>query len=247
MAAVHIHPDAESLARAAARVIAQEACRSVEERGCFAIALAGGVTPKRTYEYLARPPFADLIPWGGTHVFWTDERCVATLDPRSNERMVQEALLDHVPIHPDQIHPMRCGAGGSAAQYESLLRTFPVLDLVLLGLGEDGHTASLFPRSPVLHDEERWVALVPNGAAGAGEDGMSRMTLTAPFINTAAAVVFLVSGAAKAAVVKQALEGYGDPMELPARLIRPATGTVRWLLDQEAAALLSSTSEGEAG
>ena len=161
--------------------------------------------------------------------------------------MVREALLDHVPIPPDQIHPMRCGAGGTAAQYESLLRTFPVLDLVLLGLGEDGHTASLFPRSPMLHDEERWVVPVPNDAASAGENDMSRMTLTAAFINTAAAVVFLVSGAAKAAAVKQALEGHGDPMGLPARLIRPATGTVRWLLDQEAAALLASVAEGEAG
>jgi len=247
MAVIHIHPEAESLARAAARLIAQEACRSVEERGCFAIALAGGVTPKRTYEYLAGPPFADLLPWRSTHVFWTDERCVAPSDPRSNERMVREALLDHVPIPPDQIHPMRCGAGGTAAQYESLLRTFPVLDLVLLGLGGDGHTASLFPRSPVLHDEERWVAPVPNGAAGAGGEDPRRMTLTTAFMNTVAAVVFLVSGVAKAAAVKQALEGHGDPMDLPARLIQPATGTVRWLLDQEAAALLSSTSEGEAG
>ncbi|MBN1629035.1 MAG: 6-phosphogluconolactonase [Thermoleophilia bacterium] len=247
MAAVYIHPGPEKLALAAARLITQEACRSVDARGRFAIALAGGATPRRTYERLAGPPFVNLMPWESTYIFWTDERCVDPSDPRSNERMAREALLDHVPIPPDQIHPMGCGVGGTAVQYESLLRTFKGLDLVLLGLGEDGHTASLFPRSPLLQDEERWVMPVPTGAAGGGEEDISRMTLTAAFINTAAAVAFLVSGAAKAAAVRQVLGGHGDPMDLPARLICPAMGTLHWLLDQEAATLLFGPTEDRAG
>lgn len=283
---VVLHPDPESLALAAASSIVQQARRSVKDRGRCSIALAGGATPRRTYELLARPPFVELMPWDDVHIFWGDERCVEPTDPRSNERMAREALLDHVPIPPDQVHPMRCGgedpdsprpadpraeiaARRRAEEYEGLLRAYfapigdavgaglhdragqaePALDLVLLGLGEDGHTASLFPGSEVLRDEKRWVAatFVDTGP-GAGPPGAGplaaggdvwRVTLTASFINGAAAVVFLVSGRAKAATVRDVLEGPIDSIRLPAQLIRPKNGTLFWHLDDDSAALLS--------
>lgn len=247
MAAVYIHPDPDSLALAAARLIAQEACRAVEERGCFVIALAGGTTPRRAYERLAEPPFLELVPWQDTHAFWTDERCVDSADPRSNERMARESLLDRVPIPQGQIHPMRCGSSGAAARYESLLRTYPRLDLVLLGLGADGHAASLFPHSPVLSEKERWVAPAPAEAVGTDGGTLPRMTLTAACINAARHVVFLVSGAAKAQAVKAALEGRPGLVDLPTLLIHPVSGALSWLLDREAAALLSGTTSDGAG
>lgn len=295
---VAVLPDAESLSVAAATVILAEARRAVKRTGRFTVALSGGGTPEPVYELLARPPFADLVPWEATHVFWGDERCVGPADPRSNERMARLALLDHVPIPAGQVHPMRCagweGAGASpstrgesaaresADVYERLLRGFfgggaggvvgrgveadpgggfgigPAagagtpggLDLVLLGIGENGHTASLFPGSEVLHEQERWAAAAyedPVTAAattGTGER-LLRVTLTAPFVNRAALVVFVVSGASKAAVVKEAIQGDPDPRDLPARLIRPGSGRLWWLLDEEAASQLEAAARGK--
>jgi 6-phosphogluconolactonase len=279
---VLVHPDPDGLALAAATTIVQAARRSAKRGGRFTVALAGGATPKRTYEFLAGLPFADLMPWERVHVFWADERCVDRADSRSNERMARDALLDHVPIPTDQIHPMMCGtdaveseapfgplsedvARRSAEAYEGLLRDFfpalggtrgpdaadrqgtteTALDLVLLGLGDDGHTASLLPDSEVLCEERRWVAPVfadapaSAGTTAAGQD-LWRVTMTAPFINRAASVVFLVSGTAKAAMVRQVLEGPVDTARLPAQLIRPKDGTLRWYLDEESAALLTA-------
>jgi len=257
---IEIFPDHDSISLAAATYVVGRARRSLKERGRFAVALAGGSTPKQTYEFLAGPPFADLMPWTDTHVFWSDERCVDPSDARSNERMARLALLDHVAIPPGQIHAMRCGA----AEYDDRLRESFPLDLALLGLGSDGHTASLFPGSPALREEERWTTGVfvegaaaglstePGGRAGDGPaaaapaaaEGSWRLTLTASFVNTATAVVFVVSGAAKAEAVKQVLEGPRDTDRLPAQLIRPRDGELRWLLDDEAAALLSTANRG---
>lgn len=276
-----VFPDHESLALAAAAYVVGRARRSLKVGGSFAVALAGGSTPRRTYEFLAASPLSDLMPWTDTHVFWSDERCVPLSDPRSNERMARRSLLDYVPVPPGQIHPMRCGA----AEYEGGLRESFPLDLVLLGLGSDGHTASLFPGSPALFEEERWTAGVfgsdvagaegraranseARAEAGAGAaaataetaaaaiagapddgaaEGLWRVTLTASFINTASAVAFLVSGAAKAEAVKQVIEGPLDIDRLPAQLIRPEDGELRWFLDDEAAALLTSATRDRPG
>jgi 6-phosphogluconolactonase len=180
------------------------------------------------------------VPWENTHVFWGDERCVPSDDARSNERMAREALLDHVPIPASQIHPIQCvhAPNQVARQYEALLRTFfaeqpPRFDLVLLGLGENGHTASLFPGTPVLDERERWVADVY-----VAEQNLYRITLTAPLINQAALVVFLVAGNTKARVLSEVLEGLRDIHRLPAQLIQPTKGDLRWLVDRPAADML---------
>jgi 6-phosphogluconolactonase len=289
-ASVAVLPDAASLVEAAADIIVEEARRAVDEKRRFSLALAGGSTPRPVYRLLAAPPFAGEMPWRQTEVFWGDERCVEPTDPRSNERMVREALLDHVPIPPEQVHPMRCtglgvaGAGGAvrygeavarraADDYERLLQSYfagggaadggssgggaaapatadataqaPGLDLVLLGMGDNGHTASLFPGSTVLDEQERWVAAAqedPQTAmttSGTGER-LWRVTLTVPFIDRAALVLFVVSGASKAMAVKGALQGGADPHSLPALAIRPPEGRLWWLLDRAAASGLQT-------
>ncbi len=266
---VAVLPDVESLSVAVAAVIVAEARRAVKRTGRFTVALSGGGTPKPIYELLAKPPFAGMVPWETTHVFWGDERCLEPTDPRSNERLARLALLDHVPIPAGQVYPMRCAGhagvgpseaeqGGSARRaaedYERLLRDFfgsdtggagtaGGLDLILLGIGDNGHTASLFPGSDVLDEQERWAAATyedpatATATSGTGER-LWRVTLTAPFINRAALAVFVVSGVSKAAVVRQAIEGDPDPRDLPARLIRPVGGGLWWLLDEEAASQL---------
>jgi 6-phosphogluconolactonase len=234
-----VYADLESLSRAAAALVVTQANRAVAARGRFSLALAGGNTPRRTYELLAQPPFLDQAPWDRMHVFWGDERCVPLDDPRSNARMARNAWLDHVPIPPNQIHPLNCAPGPAAAarQYEARLREFfagqpPRLDLVLLGLGHDGHTASLFPATPVLEEKGRWVAEVY-----LAEPDLPRVTLTAPLINQAAVVAFLVAGRSKAGVLREVRHGPRDPRRLPAQLIQPQNGDLLWLADREAAGL----------
>lgn len=240
---IEIHADAESLSGAAADLFVEEARKAAAGRGRFAVVLSGGETPRRTYALLARPPRRNRVPWERVHVFWGDERCVPPADPRSNERLAREVLLDHVPLPAEQIHPLRCAAdpGQAAARYESLLRDFfgkepPRFDLVFLGLGENGHTASLFPHTAVLAEQVRWAAEVY-----VSEQNLYRVTLTAPFLNRAAALaVFLVAGAGKAEILREVLEGPAAPRRLPAQLIRPAAGEVRWLVEREAARLVGA-------
>jgi len=238
---IEVYPDPESLSRAAAALLVEQANLAVAARGRFSVALAGGATPRRTYELLAAPPLADQAPWDRVHIFWGDERCVPLSDPRSNARMAQAAWLDRVPIPGHQIHPIHCGLDPAAAawQYEAQLREFfggqpPILDLVLLGLGQDGHTASLFPGPPVLKEAERWAAAIYVAA-----QDLYRVTLTAPLINQAAAVVFLVTGDAKAGTLREVLHGPRDPARLPAQLIQPHPGKLLWLADLAAAASLA--------
>ena len=237
---IQVYPDLESLSRAAAALLVAQANLAVAARGRFSVALAGGNTPRRTYELLAAPSLKDQAPWDRVHVFWGDERGVPLDDPRSNARLAKEAWLDRGPIPADQIHPMN-GADDPAAaarQYEAQLREFfagqpPRLDLVLLGLGDDGHTASLFPGTKVLKERQRWAA-----AVYLGEPNLYRVTLTAPLINQAAVVAFLVAGGAKAGVLREVLHGPYDPGRLPAQLIRPQNGELLWLTDLAAAAQL---------
>ena len=238
-----IYPDPESTSAAAAELFARCAADAVKERGRFTVALSGGSTPARAYILLASPPWNQMIDWKRVHIFWGDERCVPPDDPRRNSLMARRTLLDHVPVPPEQIHPMDFtdSPETSASRYESLLREhFPSdgdgFDLVLLGLGTNGHTASLFPGTDALRENERLVA----GTCPAGEE-LCRITLTAHFLNRAKVVAFLVFGGDKADVLREVLEGPRDPLRLPAQFIQPRLhgGKLLWLLDKAAASRLT--------
>jgi 6-phosphogluconolactonase len=235
---LQVLPDADALARRAAELIAQ-AVQHTSTRFC--IALSGGSTPKTLYTLLAAPEFAPQIEWPRVHVFWGDERCVPPDHPDSNYRMARETLLDYVPIPPENIHRIagEFEPAEAAALYEQHLRSFfdgePRFDLILLGMGNDGHTASLFPHTPALHEQERWV--VANYALA---QQLWRVTFTPAAINAAARVMFLVSGAEKAETLRRVLNGPSMPEELPAQLVQPVSGETTWLLDRAAASLIET-------
>jgi len=237
---IAIFPDPESLNQAAAELFVSVAIRAATARGRFTIALSGGATPYGTYQLLAQLPYRDQVPWQKVHVFWGDERCVPEDDPRSNSGRARRTFFDLVPIPASQVHPIRCGPEprADAARYESVLRAFfsdgrPRFDLVFLGLGENGHTLSLFPGAPVLEEDDRWVAEVY-----IAEEDQYRISLTAPAVNQASLVVFLVSGATKARVLHRVLKGPREPLLLPAQLIDPVAGELRWMVDRDAASHL---------
>lgn len=237
---LHILESAEAAARAAADFVAAAAGTQVSRRGLFTIALSGGSTPRRLYELLALPPHVGSVDWERWHVFWSDERCVPPDHQDSNYRMAWDALLDLVPVPAANIHRVR-GEGSpaeAAKQYqEEVLQLFapsaPAFDLVLLGLGEDGHTASLFAETDGLREKRRLVmanwALHLQGY---------RITFTFRLINAANAVAFLATERSKAEVVRQVLQPAPNLPLLPAALVRPTLGTVHWFLTRDAAALL---------
>ncbi len=242
---IRVFNDLEALSQAAAELFALQSRVASLVCGRFSVALSGGETPRRMYEILASPPYNDRIHWNEVHIFWSDERCVPEDDPRNNSLMARQALLDQVPIPQANIHPIRCNASPEQAanEYEEELREFfstsnPNFHLVLLGLGSNGHTASLFPHTPVLNEKDRWVAGVY-----VQELAMYRITFTAPYINQAAQVVFLVSGADKAQVMEDVLEGPYRPNDLPAQLIRPAGIHPLWLVDKAASHKLALREE----
>jgi 6-phosphogluconolactonase len=237
----------ESLSEAAARLFVKRSRHAIQIQNRFNVALAGGHTPEHTYQILSQPPFSDQVPWAKVHVFWGDEHCVPLDDPRSNAHMAHQALLDRVPIPPDQIHPIRCvqNPQQAAKEYESLLRNFfaggpPRFDLVLLGLGENGHTASIFPGTPAVDEKERWVL-----AVFVTEQSMWQITMTPPLINQAAMVAFLVAGAIKARVLRRVLDGPFKPRSLPAQLIQPTSGGLDWIVDEEAYRELIKTKKSD--
>jgi 6-phosphogluconolactonase len=234
---------ANELADRAARLAAEIGQMAKADRKRFTLVLSGGQTPRLTYRKLAEPPMRDEIPWEDCEIFWGDERWVPASDSRSNARMAEQALLSHVPLSASQIHPIPFlrSPKESAAAYESLLRRvfdnqMPRFDLVFLGLGTNGHTASLFPGTGVLKETRRWVA-----AVAPVDDPIQRMTMTVPLINRARCLAFLVSGPDKAEVLRQVLQGPRQPERLPSQLIRPEQqdGVIYWLVDAEAAARLS--------
>lgn len=230
----HRLSDPEALAREAAGWV----CARVRacDRRC-AICLSGGSTPRRLYELLASPPLRDQMPWGRLHVFFGDERFVPHDHQDSNFRMVREALLDRAPIPPDQIHPVPTeglSPGDAAAAYARTLAQYygatildparPLFDVMLLGLGEDGHTASLFPGDAALEERERWVAAV------AGARAQARITLTCPALDSSAEAAFLVAGRAKREIIARVRAG---DQNLPAARVRPA-GRLHWFVDAAA-------------
>ena len=238
--------DQAALAQRAEELFAQVAERAVTHKGRFTVALSGGSTPKLLYSLLAAEPYRSRVPWDQTHVFWGDERCVPPDHTDSNFGMAKAALLDHVPVAAERVHRMQAereDLDAAARVYEAdIARTFvvpptgqpPALDLILLGLGPDGHTASLFPHTEAVLETKRWVVrnFVPTF-------GANRLTFTAPILNRGGTILFLVAGPDKAAILHEVLEGPADPERLPAQLIRPVAGRLIWLADRAAAALLS--------
>jgi len=231
----------EAVTTATADALVDAAATSIAARGRFLLVLSGGSTPKALYELLATPAYATRIDWTRVHVFWGDERCVPPDDRSSNYRMAREALLDRVPVSPQAIHRMRGEdpPEEAAASYEADLRKVfgagaPRFDVVLLGMGDNGHTASLFPGLTAVHERTRWVV-----AEYVGEVKMWRLTLTPPALNAAENVVFVVVGADKAPMLSRVLEGPRDIDLLPAQVIAPAGGVLTWMVDAAAAAQLA--------
>lgn len=238
--------DLPELTAAAAELLVSAARKAVAERGAFHVVLSGGETPRPLYELLATPAWENRLDWSKTHVYWSDERFVPPADPRSNEGMTRRTLLDHVPIPPAQIHPMYCPKPPqqAAQHYEMLLREWgsgqpPRFDFALLGIGADGHTASLFPGTKAVTEKERLVCEVY-----LPEQDMVRLTLTVPVLNQARLVVFLASGAGKAPMLRRILTDPAvDPVP-PARLISPQAGEIQWLVDRAAASQLATEQAG---
>ena len=241
----HVEPDADALTQRCARYFVETVETAVKARGRARIAISGGSAPKPVFQALAdtRQPWRTRMPWDKLEIFFVDERCVPPDDKASNYRMAREAMLDHVPLQPDQIHRLEgeLEPEAAAARYESELRNrfrlegaeSPRFDLIQLGLGTNGHTASLFPHSAALHEFGRLAVANLTDA-----EQPWRLTLTAPVINQGRDVFFLVSKAEKAEVLRDVFLGPRDPERLPSQLIRPAGGILTLLLDKAAAALL---------
>ena len=234
----------QDLFQAAAEEVIRVATEAIAKRGRFAIALSGGSTPKNLFTLIAANASASL-PWEKVFCFWGDERHVPLDDPDSNYRMASEALLSKVPIPAANIFPVPAGnpdAAAAAETYEQTLRKFfglgpgevPHFDLILLGMGPDGHTASLFPETAALQEKSRlvvtnWVEKLKT----------SRITFTLPVLNAACCVAFLVSGADKAAALHEVLEGDAPPEKYPSKLVKPSDGRLIWFVDRAAASQLS--------
>jgi 6-phosphogluconolactonase len=243
--------DAAALAAEAAERFTQAAEKAAAERGRARIAVSGGSTPKAAFQLLAdaSKPWRARMPWEKLDLFWVDERCVPPEHQESNYRMTREAMLDKVPLKPEQVHRMEgeLEPQAAAARYESLLRNrfrlegaeSPRFDLVELGMGPDGHTASLFPHTDALNEMGRLVT-----ANHVAQKDTWRITLTWPVINNASDVFFLIGGADKAKVLDEVMRGPRDPERLPSQLIWPSSGILTLILDKAAAALLPAT-DGE--
>lgn len=232
---IEVLSDQASLVDRARELILEKIKSAITQRDQCTIALAGGSTPKPLYEKLAQAS----LPWDKIHIFWGDERYVGADHPDSNQKMAREAWLNQVPIPASNIHPMPTtgeNPQADAAKHEQEIREFfqcgaediPRLDIILLGMGDDGHTASLFPQTEALTVRDRLITVGNKGDS-------QRLTFTAPFINQARCVIFLVAGANKRPALAQVFASQGDEKQYPSRLIQPQ-GELWWLLDQEAGA-----------
>jgi len=254
MVSLLIFPDPVELYTAACQHILRAGERAIAQQGYFAFVLAGGSTPQAVYRLLGQEHAA--LDWGRVHFFWGDERCVPPDHPDSNYLMAREAMLAYLPVPQENIHRIESELtpGQAARAYEEQIREFyrkvlsnrglragssaiPSFDLILLGMGEDGHTASLFPGTPALAESQRWVTAVEHNQPP--PPLVDRVTLTLPLINAARQVVFIVAGENKAARLEQVLAGRSDP-PLPVQLVQPASGNLTWMVDQAAGVRLSS-------
>ncbi len=233
--------DIEALGKETAKQFARLAEQYVTQKGRFTVALSGGSTPQVLYKYLSLPPIRSEIPWGGIHIFWGDERMVPPDHPDSNFRMANEILLKKVPIPDENIFAMpmkETDPDRAAEMYEAAIHDcfdpdedeIPVFDLILLGIGEDGHTASLFPQTAALNEEDAWVAknYVP-------KLDKTRLTLTFPLINQAKNIFFLASGEKKAPVIQGLLSSTQPAMHYPAAKVKPVSGKLSYFIDEAAA------------
>jgi 6-phosphogluconolactonase len=245
-AEVRVLPDGPAIANRCAQKFVEIAAAAVKEKGSFDVALAGGSTPKLLYSLLVNEPtLRSQVPWDKMHVFFGDERHVKPDHPDSNFRMASETMFSKSPLKPEQVTRIKGEypeAENAAKEYDQYLRTyyklaegqFPRFDLVLLGMGSEGHTLSIFPGTKALRETRRiavhnWV----------GKVLMDRITLTAPAVNNAANVIFMVTGADKAPALTAVLERFYEPDQLPAQLIQPVKGTLLWLVDTTAGSLLT--------
>ncbi|MXV51109.1 6-phosphogluconolactonase [Pedobacter sp. HMF7647] len=239
---IRIFDNTEDLSRAAADLFLQAATESISQNGQFNVALTGGSSPVKLYQLLSQPPYSEQIQWDKVFVFWGDERWVPLDDERSNAKMAYETLLNHLPVKPAGVFPMwadKMQPAEFAERYEQTLKLHlgsnPQFDLILLGMGDDGHTASLFPGTDVLREESKLVDayyLVPQD--------MFRVTLTAPVINQAKHIAVITYGEKKTNALYEVLEGEKNPEKYPSQLLNPRGGDITWFVDKEAAAKLSS-------
>jgi len=250
---VRTFADAEAVSRAAAEEFVRRAAEAIPARGRFTVALSGGSTPRRLYQLLAGAPYRGQVDWGRVEVFWGDERSVPPDDKESNYRMAREAMLESLALSPGHINRMeaeRADRDAAAREYQDdIAYAFgvdangepPAFDLILLGMGPDGHTASLFPHTAALGETKRWVVVNP-----VPQHHTERMTLTYPVLNRAREVLFLVAGADKAEPLAEVLQGPPDPQRLPSQRVRPADGQLLFFVDRAAAARLTlpTTDEG---
>ncbi len=235
MPSIHIYPNARAVACAAAHHIVESQLPGQP----FRLALSGGSTPRLLYQLLVQPPYVNAIDWPQIELFWGDERPVPPEHPDSNYRMAYEALIQHVPIPPAHIHRIQAELPPEQAAdaYDQHLHknfpNIPAFDVMLLGMGTDGHTASLFPHTAALHENSRWCVAnhIPTLKT-------SRITLTYPAINAAKKILVLVTGAAKAPMLSRVLYGAYSPEELPIQAVKPNHGELLWLIDEAAASAL---------
>lgn len=243
---IRVFTTLEELSLAAAKTFAQQAAAAIKAGGIFCAALSGGSTPRRTYELLAGAEFQTQLDWSRIHLFQVDERCVPPDHAESNYRMIRATLLGPARLPPQNFHRLaaeRADLDAAAADYEAVLlqttqtpaAAMPRLHLIMLGMGPDGHTASLFPGSAALSETAR--AVRPNYVA---KFSANRLTLTYPVLNNAANILFLVAGADKGESLRRVLFPAPQSPHLPAQAVRPAHGHVAWYLDQQAASLIQN-------
>lgn len=239
---IAIYPDIQTLNTEATQFIVRLANEAIVSHGRFTIALSGGSTPKATYSLLGSEPYRSQIDWTQVEIFWSDERCVPPDDKESNYALAQQVLLSNIPIPTNQIHRMPADTSdrdaASQAYEREMQRTFstdsiPNFDLIQLGMGPEGHTASLFPHQESLHEQQRLVMPV-----NVPKPPPPRLTFTPPLLNAAKHVLFLVAGSEKADALKAVLEGEYEPDEYPAQIVRPVNGDGTWMLDTSAAGKL---------
>jgi 6-phosphogluconolactonase len=243
---IYIEKETNHMAEKGATLFAMDAEKNAKEYGRFLVALSGGGTPRPLFRKLKAEPFRSAIPWSKIHIFWVDERCVPSTHEASNYGAALKDFIGAVPVPESQVHPMpgHMDSNKGAALYEKALQNtlltredkLPVLDFVLLGIGKDGHTASLFPGQKALRESKRWVLSVKGG-----HPNVERLTLTLPVINHARKILFMAAGKEKALIVKKVAEL--REKQYPASWVRPPIGKTIWLIDQDAASLLSKGSD----
>lgn len=252
---LHVYKNGEELSSAVAKWIADRISETLTKKQRFTIAFSGGSTPQRLHKILAASPYKEQIDWSKLHIFWGDERAVPFEDSRNNAKMAYDTLLDFVPVPASQIHVMRTDIAPeqSAAEYEKILHQYfgpsagegngsstgsssESFDLVLLGMGDDGHTLSLFPGTEVVHEETAWAK-----AFFLKAQDMYRITLTKAIVNRSACIAFLTTGAGKAHALKEVLKGAYNPDLYPSQEIRPLTGELHWFVDEAATSMLEKS------